>query len=169
MPETDFTLIPAKQEDMEYVLDRLVEAYFENSFPLFGPERSREQVRAECRYYLDPHATSGIRSRLTSSKKKPPHDILLGVDAGGAKAGCMIIGVNKGAGLDVAWVYLLFVERESRRHGLGRLMLAKAEEWARGHGMKALMLSVKTQNEGAMDLYGSFGLKPCKMWMRKIL
>lgn len=81
----------------------------------------------------------------------------------------MIVGVNKGAGLDVAWIYLLFVEKESRRHGLGRLMLAKAEEWAREHGMKALMLSVKTQNEGAMDLHGSFGLKPCKLWMRKSL
>jgi len=169
MHPSAFSLIPAKEEDLEYALDCLVEAFIENYASALGPEKNREQIREECRYYMNPHATSGIRSFLAPARERPPHDIFLAKEADAGRSGCMILGVNTEAGPDVAWVYLLFVEREHRRKGLGKLMLAKTEEWARDHGMKAIMLSVKTHNEAAMALYGSFGLKPCKMWLRKAL
>ena len=44
-----------------------------------------------------------------------------------------------------------------RRRGIGRALLAAAEEWARGAGVSKLELHVFPHNEAAIALYEGFG------------
>jgi len=46
---------------------------------------------------------------------------------------------------------------EFRRQGLGRLLLADAEAWARQQGCTRLALDVEAENRDAIRLYERFG------------
>ena len=51
----------------------------------------------------------------------------------------------------------LMVAASHRRRGIGRALLAAAEEWARGSGVSKLELHVFPHNEAAIALYEGFG------------
>jgi RimJ/RimL family protein N-acetyltransferase len=51
----------------------------------------------------------------------------------------------------------LMVAASYRRRGIGRALLAAAEEWARGAGVSKLELHVFPHNEAAIALYEGFG------------
>jgi putative acetyltransferase len=51
----------------------------------------------------------------------------------------------------------LVVARESRRRGVGRLLLETSVEWARGAGVEKLELHVFPWNAAAIALYDDFG------------
>jgi len=51
----------------------------------------------------------------------------------------------------------LMVAASHRRHGIGRALLAAAEEWARSAGVSKLELHVFPHNEAAIALYEGFG------------
>jgi RimJ/RimL family protein N-acetyltransferase len=51
----------------------------------------------------------------------------------------------------------LMVAASHRRRGIGRALLAAAEEWARGAGVSKLELHVFPYNEAAIALYEGFG------------
>jgi RimJ/RimL family protein N-acetyltransferase len=51
----------------------------------------------------------------------------------------------------------LMVAASHRRRGIGRALLAAAEEWARGAGVSKLELHVFPHNEAAIALYEGFG------------
>jgi GNAT superfamily N-acetyltransferase len=58
---------------------------------------------------------------------------------------------------DDCWLEDLFVRDEDRRHGLGRLLVAKAIERARGRGCGRIELDVSESNRGAWALYERMG------------
>jgi ribosomal protein S18 acetylase RimI-like enzyme len=63
-------------------------------------------------------------------------------------------------GTKVARVYSLAVDPAVRQHGLGRLLLAAAEQAARERGCEALHLEVRESNAAAIRLYEGTGYRP---------
>ncbi|MCU0861892.1 MAG: GNAT family N-acetyltransferase, partial [Methanomassiliicoccales archaeon] len=106
-------------------------------------------------------------SRLLRRPSSVPHAAMVVKDEGGRRVGCLVLRVSPDETGRTAWVYLIFVERDRRRQGYGRRMLAWAEEWGRANGAGHLMLNVRASNEVAMHLYESSGMSPYQMWMRK--
>jgi RimJ/RimL family protein N-acetyltransferase len=53
----------------------------------------------------------------------------------------------------------LMVARDRRRHGIGRALMAAAEDWARDVGIRKLELHVFPYNEPALSLYRSLGYR----------
>ena len=56
------------------------------------------------------------------------------------------------------WVYYLAVDPAHRRGGLGRRMMAAAEDWLRGRGAPKIQLMVRDGNEEAIAFYEALGL-----------
>lgn len=55
------------------------------------------------------------------------------------------------------WMYYLAVSPEARGRGLGKALVAAAEEWVLGRGMPKLMLMVRTDNAAVLGFYASLG------------
>lgn len=159
----------ADDKDWNYVLDCLVEAYYADLGSPDSSPKPRDQVLKEMRYYLDPHARDGLKNRLLRRGKKPPHEAFIARDERGERAGCLLLGVNLGAGARTAWVYLVYVEPRHRGRGVAKWMMAWAEKWAKEKGMNAIMLKVSAGNRAAINVYESAGLVPDKVWMKKRL
>jgi ribosomal protein S18 acetylase RimI-like enzyme len=56
-----------------------------------------------------------------------------------------------------AWMYYLAVTPDRQRQGLGRLLVAAAENWAADHGAPKLMLMVRSANEAVLGFYAALG------------
>jgi len=57
------------------------------------------------------------------------------------------------------WVYYLATSPERRREGLGRRMMAAAEDWLRARGAPKIQLMVRDGNEAALAFYEALGLE----------
>ena len=57
------------------------------------------------------------------------------------------------------WVYYLAVAPAWRRAGLGRRMMAAAEQWLRGRGVAKIQLMVREGNDAALAFYLALGLE----------
>jgi ribosomal protein S18 acetylase RimI-like enzyme len=58
------------------------------------------------------------------------------------------------------WVYYLAVAESARRTGLGRALMAAAEEWLKARGCPKIQLMVRDSNEEALGFYAALGLEP---------
>lgn len=152
--------------DRQYVQDSYYAAYLENLGPGERPYRSRQEIMAEIGPFLEP-AGAGLVSRLLRRPSSVPHAAMVVKDEVGRRVGCLVLRVGPDETGRTAWVYLIYVERDRRRQGHGRRMLAWAEEWGRANGAGHLMLNVRASNEAAMNLYESSGMSPYQIWMRK--
>ena len=56
------------------------------------------------------------------------------------------------------WIYYLAVAPDHRRRGLGRLMMAAAEDWLRAAGAPKIQLMVRDGNAEAIAFYEALGL-----------
>ena len=56
------------------------------------------------------------------------------------------------------WIYYLAVSPGARRGGLGRALMAAAEDWLRGHNVPKLQLMVRDDNDAALAFYQALGL-----------
>jgi ribosomal protein S18 acetylase RimI-like enzyme len=102
---------------------------------------------------------------LTRPWNDPDADFALAMDtatstifvarAAGAIVGSVMAGFDGHRG----WVYYLAVAAEARRGGIGRALMAAAEEWLCGQGAPKLQLMVRADNEAALGFYESFGLE----------
>jgi len=61
------------------------------------------------------------------------------------------------------WVYYLAVSTDQRRTGLGRALMAAAEDWLRARGAPKLQLMVREDNAAALDFYQALGLERQKV------
>lgn len=57
------------------------------------------------------------------------------------------------------WVYYLATDPARRRAGLGRAMMAAAEDWLRARGVPKLQLMVREGNDAALAFYAALGLE----------
>lgn len=86
----------------------------------------------------------------------------------GARVGILWLGVDyprEGA----VWIYDIEIDEAHRGTGLGRQLLAAAEQEARRLGAAAIGLQVFGANKLARSLYESAGYEPVSILMRKSL
>lgn len=57
------------------------------------------------------------------------------------------------------WIYYLAVSPDCRGAGLGRALMAAAEDWLRARGAPKLRLMVRADNEAALGFYEKLGLE----------
>ena len=82
-----------------------------------------------------------------------PTSTVLGLRDGGALVATVMVGDDGHRG----WVYYLAVDPVRQRGGLGRLMMAAAEDWLRARGCPKLNLMVRGDNTQARGFYARLG------------
>jgi len=105
---------------------------------------------------------------LTRPWNDPEADFALALDTptstvlvarGDAIDGSIMVGFDGHRG----WVYYLAVAPDRRRAGLGRALMAAAEDWLRDCGAPKIQLMVREDNAAALDFYQSLGLERQKV------
>jgi ribosomal protein S18 acetylase RimI-like enzyme len=98
------------------------------------------------RPWNDPHADIALARRRDNST------VLVGREAGAIVATAMV-GHDGHRG----WVYYVAVDPDRRGRGLGRAIMAAAEDWLRRAGILKLQLLVRRENVQAGAFYTSLG------------
>ncbi len=78
-------------------------------------------------------------------------------------------GSNMMTGLKHGYVYDIFVKKEFREKGIGRILLEKAQNYCREKGYSRILLMVSANNANAIGLYNKIGFKTEQMYMGKAL
>lgn len=87
------------------------------------------------------------------------------------RVGILWFGENRNllTGVNEAWVYNVSVVEAFRRHGVGRQLMERAEQFAVEAGYPTLGLMVATHNEAARRLYARLGFEERNIIMRRRL
>ncbi len=80
--------------------------------------------------------------------------VLVAAD-GGRIVGSVMVGFEGHRG----WVYYLAVDPQHRGTGLGRRLIAAAENWLTAQGAPKLQLMVRAENTAALAFYERLGLE----------
>lgn len=88
-----------------------------------------------------------------------------------ADVGCLWMGTatDQVSGLRHAHIFLLYVQPEHRRRGLGRCLMHQAEAWAQERGDRQISLQVFQHNSAALNLYQDLGYHPQSIALVKSL
>ena len=110
---------------------------------------------------------NGVRNKLSESD----NETFVLEDGGGNKAGILWLGGHKDqyTSDDTGYVLGVFVEKELRGKGLGKALMAVAEEWCRQRGFLSLTLNVGSCNTSARSFYDSLDFSERSTVMRKEL
>jgi len=68
-------------------------------------------------------------------------------------SGSVMVGFDGHRG----WVYYLAAAPDSRRQGVGRMLMRAAEEWLQAHGCPKIQLMVRGDNAQARGFYAALG------------
>jgi ribosomal protein S18 acetylase RimI-like enzyme len=116
------------------------------------PAALREEAVAlweECgltRPWNDPHAD------LDRALSGPSSTVLAALEDG-VLIGTAMVGHDGHRG----WVYYLAVAPAARRSGVGRALMAAAEDWVGAQGIPKLMLMVRSSNAAVLGFYEQLG------------
>ncbi|WAC61104.1 GNAT family acetyltransferase [Brevundimonas sp. SL130] len=91
---------------------------------------------------------------LNLAKNGATSTVLVAADEAGM-SGTIMVGFDGHRG----WIYYLAVDPERRRSGLGRCLMAAAQEWLTDKGAPKLQLMVRADNEAALGFYQRLGLE----------
>jgi ribosomal protein S18 acetylase RimI-like enzyme len=97
---------------------------------------------------------------LTRPWNDPMTDLLRAMD--GPSSTVLVAGdvdgtVMVGTDGHRAWMYYLAVDPAQQGRGLGRVLVAAAEQWAVAHGAPKLMLMVRSGNTAVLGFYEALG------------
>ncbi|MCL1463641.1 GNAT family N-acetyltransferase [Argonema galeatum] len=112
---------------------------------------------------------------LPSTNKNFPFSSPRGGGTEGGKASdwvaCLWLGnaIDQLYGDRHAHIFLLYVEPEHRRRGVGTALMRHAEDWAKARGDRQIGLQVFEVNKPAMNLYRNLGYQTQSLWMLKPL
>ena len=73
--------------------------------------------------------------------------------------------VDQRTGDKQAYVFLLYIECNHRRKGLGSALMHHAQSWAKGQGYGQISLQVFEDNHSAVNLYNKLGYTSQARWM----
>ncbi len=129
-------------------LAQTIETYFSAQTPLWWVERlppAIHQAHEEAEAVLNIRARQGLINR-----SRPDY------------VGCLWMGTatDQVSGLRHAHIFLLYVQPEHRRKGLGRSLMHQAEAWAKDRGDRQISLQVFEHNSAALSLYRDLGYQP---------
>jgi ribosomal protein S18 acetylase RimI-like enzyme len=105
----------------------------------------------EAGYRYDAEQLEQSRYRL----QNPDTTLLLVAEAGGRLVA--VLEVEGEAWRNTALIWALFVDRAWRGKGLGRLLLQRAESWAKEAGYRAVVLETQSNNVPALRFYRQQG------------
>lgn len=88
-----------------------------------------------------------------------PASTIFAARAEDAIAGSVMVGFDGHRG----WIYYLAVAPDRRRTGLGRTLMAAAEDWLRARGAPKIQLMVREDNAEALGFYEGLGLERQKV------
>ena len=87
--------------------------------------------------------------------RKGPHSTVLVGALDGSIAATAMVGEDGHRG----WVYYVAVAPDLQRGGLGRAMMAAAEDWLRARGVWKMQLLVRSDNAQAKGFYEQLGYR----------
>lgn len=79
--------------------------------------------------------------------------VVLGAYDGHELIGTAMVGVDGHRG----WVYYVASAPDRRGQGVGRALMAAAEDWVRARGMPKIQLMVRRSNTTVVDFYAALG------------
>ncbi|MEA5503873.1 GNAT family N-acetyltransferase [Halotia wernerae UHCC 0503] len=84
---------------------------------------------------------------------------------------CLWVGnaIDQVQGDRHAHIFLLYVEPEHRRRGIGTALMQYIENWATQRGDRQIGLQVFQSNQPALNLYNQLGYQTQSLWMVKLL
>jgi GNAT superfamily N-acetyltransferase len=77
--------------------------------------------------------------------------------------------IDQISGLRHAHIFLLYINPEHRRKGIGTALMQYAENWAKQRGDNQIALQVFQTNTPALNLYNQLGYQIQSLWMIKPL
>ncbi len=103
--------------------------------------------------------------------ERPGNRIVIAENAAGERVGLLWFGINRNviSGEEEAWVYNVSVVPGQQGRGIGRMLMAHAEELARSGGFRSVGLMVSNHNSPAIGLYQKLAFRTTNLVMRKTL
>ncbi|NET51570.1 MAG: GNAT family N-acetyltransferase [Merismopedia sp. SIO2A8] len=88
-----------------------------------------------------------------------------------APVACLWLGdaVDQVEGDRHAYVFLLYVDPDHRRRGIGTALMERASRWAKERGDRKISLQVFSNNHPALAMYHHLGYQTQSFWMSKSL
>jgi aminoglycoside 6'-N-acetyltransferase I len=136
---------PARPADLESLADLL--------FALW-PESSREEHHQELVATLAGHNPSTLP--LTYFVAEASDRMIVGFLEAGLRSHADCCDTAHAVGYIEGW----FVDESYRRQGVGRQLLAAAENWARGHGCREMASDAYIDNHLSQQAHESLGYEP---------
>ncbi|WP_437318794.1 N-acetyltransferase family protein [Sorangium sp. So ce385] len=158
MPDLPISLRPLEVAELEAFVDLVVCSYAEQRASAVDARTEDEQRNAR----------SQIEAFLPQGLATPDHHIYAVLE-GSAVVGHLWIGMTSADGFRSAFLYDIHLREDARGRGIGRRVMALAEEVARGLGARDIELHVFAQNAPARGLYESLGYRITSISMRKHL
>jgi ribosomal protein S18 acetylase RimI-like enzyme len=102
------------------------------------------------------------------ARNGPSSDVLIAIDAESRVVGSVMVGHDGHRG----WLYYVAVDPASRRRGLGRSLVAAAEQWLAERGVPKVHLMIRETNSEVAAFYQRIGYDPMprvnmQKWLRK--
>lgn len=77
--------------------------------------------------------------------------------------------ISTAQGTPSAWVEDMVVDANYRGQGIGKALLAAAQDWAMLHGASRMQLLVDTANQPALDFYEHLGWETTQLNARRLM
>jgi ribosomal protein S18 acetylase RimI-like enzyme len=155
----DVTIRGAKEPDLQLVRKYTVET----GWASFSESERRELEKEKW--------TKHILEGFEKLSKRVTDKIFVAENESHAFLGYLWVGEgnNMMTGKKNGFIYDIFVKREFRGKGIGKILLEKAQSYCREKGYSRILLMVSVNNETALGLYNKMGFKAEQIYMGKAL
>lgn len=160
-PELDLSIETAREEDWEDIMPGFVEGTIRTLGPTereeLGPQTVQERATLQAEWIRGPEGFS--------------NQVYVARTAGGDLAGHVWVAriLNQFTGRSEALVVNIYVDEDYRGKGVGKRLMAVAEEWASAQDLDRIGLNVSVDNEPAVMLYRVIGYNTESQRMSKQL
>jgi ribosomal protein S18 acetylase RimI-like enzyme len=157
--QMDVTIREAKETDL-----RLVRKYtVETAWATFSESERKELDKEKW--------TKHVLELFEKLSKRETDRIFVAEDESHAFLGYLWVGEgsNMMTGLKQGYIFDIFVKKEFRGKGIGKILLEKAQSYCREKGYSRILLRVFVNNANAIGLYNRMGFKTEQMHMGKAL
>jgi ribosomal protein S18 acetylase RimI-like enzyme len=158
--QMDVTIREAKETDLKLVRKYTVET----AWTTVLSESERKELDKE---KWAKHILEGFEKL----SKRETERIFVAEDESHAFLGYLWVGEgsNMMTGKKHGYIYDIFVKKEFRGKGIGKILLEKAQSYCREKGYSRILLMVSVNNANAIELYNKSGFKTEQMYMGKAL